>query len=311
MADPLSDVLNLLEARSVLSTGLAAGGDWCVRVAGYAGLKFNAMLRGSAWLMVEGIHEAVWLEQGDCFMLSGGAPFVLASNLDLPQLDAADVFADAADGMARIGVGDEVVIAGGKMTLVDASAALLTDVLPPLVHLSALTARARTVRWLLERFALEVGSEAPGSQAQATHAMHMIFIELIRLRLKSRDATPPGWLCAMADPRIGRALEAIHREPRRDWTLPELASEAHLSRSGFALRFKQTVGNSPLDYLLRWRMHLAARALQQQRVTVASVAEDMGYDSESAFGRAFKRVFGCSPRAYAPKRNALNDHAAD
>jgi len=297
MNDPLSDVLTLLDARSVVSTGLVAGGAWSVHVSAHDGLKFNAVVRGDAWLQLDG-EPPLRLHAGDCFMLSKGLPFTIASDLDLAPGSAAEVFADAVNGVARMGEGDAFYVVGGKMTLDAAVAPLLVDALPAVVHLPAGAARAQTVQWLLARLVAELEQQAPGGALQARQLMQMMFIELMREHLAAAGPSAKGWLGAMADASLRRALQAMHASPARPWTLPELADCAHMSRSGFAARFKDIVGVPPLDYLIRWRMHLASQALRNGRATVAEAATAAGYSSESAFGNAFKRVLGQPPRRY-------------
>ncbi|TFW21676.1 AraC family transcriptional regulator [Duganella callida] len=297
MADPLSDVLNLLNARSVISTALVAGAPWSVRVGGYEGLKFNAILRGDAWLQVEG-EPPLHLRQGDCFLLAKGRPFVVASDLALPPREAREVFANAVDHVAHYGNGDACHIQGGKMTLDAAVAPLLVDALPALIHLPAAAPRAQTVHWLLARLSAEIAQQEAGNEVQARQLMQMMFIELMREYLAAPGGVAQGWLGAMADAGLRRALQAMHEQPGRGWTLPELAERAHMSRSGFAARFKTAVGIPPLDYLIRWRMHLASQALRDGGASVAEVAASVGYSSESAFGNAFKRVLGQPPKRY-------------
>lgn len=297
MNDPLSDVLTLLDARSVVSTGLVAGGAWAVHVPGHEGLKFNAVVRGEAWLALDG-QPPMRLREGDCFMLSKGAPFTMASDLDLPPDAAAEVFAGAIGGVARMGEGDAFYVVGGKMTLDAAVAPLLIDALPAVVVLPAGAARAQTVQWLLTRLVAELEQQAPGGVVQARQLMQMMFVELMREHLAAAGPSAKGWLGAMADAALRRALQAMHASPSRPWTLPELADCAHMSRSGFAARFKEVVGVPPLDYLIRWRMHLASQTLRGGHASVAEVAAAAGYSSESAFGNAFKRVLGQPPRRY-------------
>jgi transcriptional regulator GlxA family with amidase domain len=153
------------------------------------------------------------------------------------------------------------------------------------------------LHWLLARLASELNQREAGSEAQARQLMQMMFIELMREYLVS-DQRKKGWLSALADPGIRRALQAMHAEPARAWGLQELADSALMSRSAFAARFKSVVGVPPLDYLIRWRMHLASQALRGGTVSVAEVAESVGYSSESAFGNAFKRVLGHPPKRY-------------
>lgn len=260
MNDPLTNLLPMLHARSNLSTGMRAGGDWSVRVAPYAGQKFNAMVQGGAWLQVDG-EEPVQLREGDCFLLAGGHGFTIASDLALTPQPAAHVFASAADGVAHIGAGNEVEIVAGRMTLAPALAPFLAASLP------------------------------------AVTVVEMLFIELMRAAMEGQDAI--GWLGALAAPRLGRALRALHADPARTWTAADLAERAHMSRSGFAAAFKWSVGVAPLAYLTRWRLQQAGQALRQDGVTVARAAESAGFASESAFGHAFRRVYGCSPGRYA------------
>ncbi|MRW83667.1 helix-turn-helix domain-containing protein [Pseudoduganella sp. FT26W] len=298
MADPLSDVLNLLNARSMLSTALVAGAAWSVRVREFEGLKFNAVLRGDAWLQVDG-EAALHLREGDCFMLARGRSFVIASDLALTPREAAEVFAGAANGIAFYG--DRCHILGGKMVLDAAVAPLLVDALPAVIHLPAAAPRAQTMHWLLARLANEMAQQEAGGEVQARQLMQMMFIELMREHLASSGAKQ-GWFGALADAGLRRALQAMHAEPARAWSLPELAERAHMSRSGFAARFKAVVGVPPLDYLIRWRMHLASHALRNGAASVAEVAAAAGYASESAFGNAFKRVLGQPPKRYLASR---------
>ena len=298
MPDPLTDVLTLLDGRSVVSTGLRAGGEWSMRVATYEGLKFNAVIAGKAWLRMENGSPPVLLHAGDCFMLARGKPFVLATDLALAPRDAVEIFADAPNGVATYGAREDFHVVGGKMTLDTTMAALLVDALPDVIHLRAGSGRAGTVQWLLSQLVNEAGGTEPGSDAQARLAMQMLFIEMIRACLDATDRPRPGWLGALGDRRLGRALQAMHDDPVHPWRLAELAQRAGMSRSSFAARFKQAVGVSALGYLVRWRMHLACRALQRPGQSVARVAASFGYSSESAFGNAFKRVFGQAPRRY-------------
>jgi len=302
MHDPLSDVLHMLDARATLSTGLVAGGAWSVGVGRYEGLKFNALLQGEAWLRC-GDSAPLRLRSGDCFMLSGGAPFVVASDPALAPLDAGIVFAHSVDGVAQVGDGDAVRILGGRMRLDPLLAPLLTDALPPVVLLEAGTAQAETVQWLLRRLQLEASGAAPAGAVMQSHLAGMLFVELMRAAPLNGEGRA-GLLTALADPRIARALNALHRDPARAWTLPLLAAEAHMSRSNFAARFRQLAGVPPLDYLRRWRLHLAERALRTQGVSVAAAAALAGYGSDSAFGHAFRQAFGRSPRRHVGARRA-------
>lgn len=231
------------------------------------------------------------VKEGDCFLLTQGRGFTLASEPGIDGTSADEVFTDGA-GQARMGTGEEFSVLGGRMTLDPRTASLLTDALPPVMRVPAHSRAAASLRWLLQKVVAELGAGGIGSHAIATQAMHMMFVEMIRF---SSTGLPVGWVAALADPRVGPALRAIHDDPCAPWTLERLAALSHLSRSVFAARFRAQVGTSPLNYLTRWKMHLARRSLRRRGVSVAEIAERLGYSSESAFGHAYKRVFGESP----------------
>ena len=130
------------------------------------------------------------------------------------------------------------------------------------------------------------------------HLAHMLFVQVLRAYLASGEQLPVGWLGALADARIGLALNLMHRSPGRRWTLGDLTLATGMSRSAFSSRFKRLVGTGLLNYLLRWRMQLAAKELRKNTEPVSSIAYSVGYESESAFSNAFKRVMGKAPKRY-------------
>lgn len=300
LSDPLSDILDLVHAKSVVSVGLVTGGDWSIHTPGFEGLKFNAVVRGQAWLALEGDPDKIHLREGDCFILTHGGPFVMASDLALRPVEAATAFAGASPrtNIARYGEHEDFLVIGGKMTMDAADAPLLVDALPSVIHLPANSPGAETVRWLLKRLIAEFASPAPGAAMAAALLLQLMFVEGLRAQLSSGDPGATDWAGALGDTRIADAVHALHADPARAWTLPMLADVAGMSRSNFALRFKALVGVPPLDYLQRWRMRLARRSLRTGTATVASIGQGLGYESDSAFSGAFKRVSGLSPSQY-------------
>jgi AraC-like DNA-binding protein len=136
----------------------------------------------------------------------------------------------------------------------------------------------------------------PGSFLIVQQLVYMIFVQALRLHLDEGKGV--GWLFALSDRHAGAAITAIHREPARRWTVAEFAAEAGMSRSGFAARFRQLVGDGPIEYLTRWRMLVAGRSLSRGE-SIGAIARSLGYESESAFSTAFKRVTGSTPRHHA------------
>jgi AraC-like DNA-binding protein len=295
--DPVSDMLSLLSTRSALSARLEAGGDWALDFAGYAGIKFVALLEGACWLSLAG-NAPVQLAAGDCFLMTRGAPYRMGSGLAVTPRAASDVFARATDGIARVGQRVDAVAMGGRFDFDPSHASLLLDALPDIIHVDARSEAASVVRWVLARLANELAEPQPGAALMRDHLAHVLLLQMLRAHLATATRDTIGWLSALADPRIGRSLTRMHADPAARWTLESLARDAAMSRSAFALRFKSLVGSAPLDYLLRLRMLAAARLLRTRRTTIAAVAEELGYESDSAFGHAFKRVMGVSPGAY-------------
>jgi len=292
----LSDVFRLLDARSIYSGSFVTGGRWAVRFQPTPGVKFNALGRGSGWLAMAG-QEPVLLYAGDCFITCHGNAFVVASELDVPEIDAESLFANAL-GEVRYGEREDVQFIGGLVMLNEADASLLTESLPPLVVVRATTARALPIRWLLDQLIAEARMEEIGRSVMCNDLMRMMFVHALRAHLESDARPSEGWLAGMADRRLRAALRLIHEDPARSWPLTELASAAAMSRSAFAGHFKEATGFSPGDYAIRWRMRLAMKRLRTGGESSSAIGASLGYLSDSAFSAAFKKVVGVSPRAY-------------
>ncbi|MFB9791997.1 AraC family transcriptional regulator [Shinella granuli] len=293
MEDPLSQFLSLVEARAVISTGLAARGLWAMHVPPVRALKCNMIKRGECTVETRGKR---WrLTAGDCFLIGPELPFVIGTDLNRLPRHAAEVFAgprESSYAQLDAGAGPDFLCLSGRMDLTE-TARFLTDTLPPIIVVRSDSPVAGRLHWLVGRLEDELSSNAPGSTAMARQIMQMIFIELLRNLPEERTGS---WLAALSDPRIGAALRAIHDAPHRVWRLDELAGISHLSRSRFSARFRAAVGRAPMDYVLRWRMTLAQKALLQPDATIATIAAQFGYGSESAFIHAFRQATGLTPR---------------
>lgn len=297
--DPLSDVLSLLKPRSYMFGGFEAGGDWSIRFGPHDGIKCYAVVSGQSWLSVEGVPDAVPLTEGDCFVLPRGWPFRLASDLSLPPTDYRALFPTRPNGsIAALNGGGDFSIVGGHFTLGGEHAGVLLAMLPPIVHIRKETDRA-ALRWCMERMRLELREPQPGGFLIAQQLAYTMLVQALRLHLAEGLAGGVGWLFALADRQMAAAITAMHEEPAHRWTLASLAERAGMSRTSFTLKFKETVGASPMDYLTRWRMMVAGERLTHSGDPVSVIALSLGYESESAFSTAFKRVMGCSPRQYA------------
>ena len=297
--DPLSDVLSLLKPRSYMSGGWDVGGDWSIRFEKHEGVKVYALVSGQCWLVVDGVPDPIHVHAGDCFLLPRGWPFRLTSDLALPPTDFRQFFHQPLNGaVATINGGGACFGVGGHFAFSGKHADILLRILPPIVHIRKESDKA-TMRWSLRQMMHELRDPQPGSILVAEHLASMMLVQALRLNLAEGLRGGIGWLYALADPQMSAAINAMHAAPAHPWTLQKLAECAGMSRSTFALKFKQTVGDSPMEYLTRWRMLLAGDKLLHPGDSVASIAQSLGYDSESAFSTAFKRVMGSSPRQYS------------
>lgn len=282
--DPLSEVVASLRIRGVLRSRLEAGGEWALRFSGARHLKFGAVERGSCW-----VHGQE-LRTGDCYLLSSGTPYTLASHPDVPAEDGDARFHRAArDGVLRISAEPDVIFDGGALVFDEPDAKLLLSILPPLLRVHDDPACAATIALL----AREGEADRPGADLTREHLAQVLFVQMLR----AAPCTGPSWLNALADPQIGDALKLIHADPSRTWRVPELADAVHMSRSAFAARFKRLVGSAPAEYEQRWRLQRAAAALRRPGARVTVVARDHGYASHASFSKAYKAVIGEPPSA--------------
>jgi AraC-like DNA-binding protein len=148
----------------------------------------------------------------------------------------------------------------------------------------------------------EANQRRPGSEAVLGHLSELMFVDVVRRYLETLPSDRTGWLAALRDPFVGRAVTALHRSPAHQWSLESLAREVGLSRSALAERFTQLAGQPPMQYLANWRMQLAANQLLAGTDNVATIAERVGYESEAAFSRAFKKAVGMPPSEWRRRR---------
>jgi AraC-like DNA-binding protein len=302
--DPLSEILSLLKPNGYGFRGLDAGGDWALAFGASEGLKCFAVTTGTCWLSIEEMSEPVRLTDGDFALLPGVKAFRLSSSPVVAPIDAMQFFkAVPAGENAVLNGGGGCAGVGGGFGFEGLAAGLLLGVLPPVVHISAEADKA-TLRQSIERLMRELREPQPGSSLIAEHLAQALLIEALRLHMVDRSRHSRGWLFALADRQMLAAISAMHANPGHKWSLAGLGRIAGMSRSSFAVRFKDTVGEPAMDYLTRWRMLVAADQLANAGVSIAAVAPTVGYYSESAFGATFKRVIGQSPRHYA---RALRD----
>lgn len=296
--DPLSDVLSLLRPESYAFRRLDAGNPWAIRFEASEGLKCYAVQSGDCWLWVDGAPEPTRLAAGDFLMLPKATGFRLGSDRKIEAQDAETFFSSFPPGdLATLNEGGSCSGVGGYFGFSGLNPEQLLQVLPPIVHIRSEEDKVG-LRWLMERLMRELRQPLPGGALIAKHLAQTLLVEALRLYLDDQATARIGWLFALADRQMSAAIAAMHARPEFGWTLEALAREAGMSRSNFAARFKASVGEPAIEYLTRWRMMLAADRLSRTGVSISAIAPDLGYESNSAFCAAFKRVVGCSPRKF-------------
>jgi AraC-like DNA-binding protein len=315
--DALSELLRVVKLRGALFFDSDCSAPWCVHsppsaeLGRYLGapaghvIEFHLISEGRAYIRVGG--ETTPLAAGDVVMLPHGDPHHMGNGLAAEAVDAAPWLPPLLRGEVRqatFGGGGEVThFICGYLTCEAQLIAPLLAGLPRAVrvHLRS-DAYGASLEQMVRHALDQLAAGVPGSNAIVGRLAEMLFTEALRRYVAGLPSERSGWLAGAADASVGRALAALHRRPAHAWTLDELASAAGLSRSSLTERFARYLGQGPIAYLADWRLQLAAEALHTTSRSVLSIAGDVGYESEAAFNRAFKRRFALPPARYRKQR---------
>jgi AraC-like DNA-binding protein len=313
--DPLSDLLRVVRLDGAFFYAVEAAEPWIVESAPAKELRpqilptsehlisYHILTGGSCYVRLIG-EEPVELGAGDVIVFPHGDPNVMSSGRDLCAPGVTTTFPDRYPDTVVLGNGGPpaaTFVCGFLGCDRRPFNPLLTS-LPRLLHM-----RGMSTGWL-DGFARQVTREAqqgrPGAGGVLTRLAELMFIELLRRYLEELPPGQTGWLAGLRDEIVGRVLGSIHAEPARDWTLDELARRASSSRTSVAKRFTELVGQPPMQYLTQWRMQVAATLLTQSGSKLSAIGREVGYDSEAAFSRAFKKSTGVAPGAWRHLRRA-------
>lgn len=318
--DPLANVLNSVKLTGALFFVIDATSPWCVDVpeaAAYADIimpraqhiiSYHVVVEGTGLASVPGV-EPVAFQTGDIIVFPHADPYLMLSAPGVaPYWNTAETltfFAEMAAGRLPFviqeggGADPPARFVCGFLGCDARPFNPLLATLPKLMHVQrAANAQMDLLDRLVDLTMAEVQAQRAGGESVRLRLSELMFVEVVRGYLETLPAHQTGWLAGLRDPAIGRALGLLHEAPARAWTLDELAREAGLSRTVLADRFAHLVGQPPMQYLTQWRVQLAARLLGDGTSKVAAVAEQVGYASEAAFSRSFKKIAGVSPAAW-------------
>lgn len=294
--DPLADVIALLRPSAAISKPITGRGDWGVRYAAHGRPGFALILEGECWLALER-SKPLRLERGDFMLLPATPAFTLSRRPGAPCRTVEPSEQPVRHGEPE-GAPDFRML-GGSFHIDGVNAALLISMLPDLIHIRSSETATGRLSTLVALLVDECDAGRPGGNALVQRLLDIMLIEALRHDTPAAGGFQQGLLAGLRDPMIAKALAAVHREVRRRWTVAELALVAGMSRSAFALRFLDVVGCAPIEYLSRWRMAIAKEVLSRGDTPLDRLAEQIGYESASAFSTAFRRRFGCAPGAFA------------
>jgi AraC-like DNA-binding protein len=299
--DPLGSALHLLRMNGAFYCRTELSAPWGLGMPAMPGyLWFHAVLAGT--LRLETPDEpARTIAAGELALVPRGEGHTLRSDAGVDAPDVLSLEREAVSDRYEVlhhgGGGVATSLVCGAVRLEHPAARNLIRALPPSILVGTDAPGAEWIQSTLRLLAAEARHPRPGGEAVITRLADIIVIQAIRAWLETDPGARTGWLGAMRDPQIGRAIALVHDDPARDWTVAALAQELAMSRSAFAARFTELVGEPAMQYVTTWRMHLARAALQEGDATVAQLADRLGYRSEAAFARAFKRVIGAPPGA--------------
>jgi AraC-like DNA-binding protein len=305
--DPLGEALHFLRMSGTFYARSEFTAPWGLDLPPFErSMMFHVVTSGRCWLSVAGAEPRL-LQPGDFALVPHGEGHVLADQVgstptglfDMPR----ELVSERYEILRHGGGGASTTLLCGAVRFDHPAADRLIAVLPPLICIDAWTSpQSEWLQSTLRFVAAEARELRPGGETVITRLADVLVIQAIRAWIEHDPAARTGWLGALQDKQIGCAITLVHRDPSRPWSVASLAAEVAMSRSAFAARFTELVGETPMQYVTRWRMHTAVGTLREDGATLGEIAGRLGYRSEAAFSRAFKRCVGTSPGAIRVRR---------
>lgn len=303
--DPLSEVFGSLRIQDAVCMRVEATAPWGARYSGDVGLRirFALMVRGSAFVRFKSHRQMISVSNGDlCIFILNDEPFTFVDHPRSAVVDFSELRKLTRDGVIRFGGGGALTsLVSGSFGISKFGAPLISRILPRFLHLRLDQNRSRTFQSVLDILAEETAEPGMASSCLISCLYELLFVYAIRAYASGSAAPPNGWLAAISDKHLSKAIQAMHGDVERSWSVASLAREARMSRSAFALKFKTLLGQTPLEYLTQWRMYRASAMIRSNHTSFSEVASAVGYGSESSFSRVFRREMGVAPREYRRK----------
>jgi len=303
--DPLSEVFGTMRIQEARYRRVEATAPWGFRYSGDKGprIRFGLVIRGSALLRFKDQRRTISLSSGDLFIfILSDEPFTLLDHPRSAVIDYSELRKLEVDGVIHYGGGGPLTtLVSGSFGMSAFGAPLISTILPRYLHLRLEQNRSHAFQSVLDLLAAETAQPGIASSRLISCLYESLFVFAIRAYASSSAAPPKGWLAAMSDKHLSKAIQAMHSSLDRSWSVASLAREARMSRSAFALKFRTVLGQTPLEYLTRWRMYKAGAMIRSNNKSFAEVASAIGYGSESSFSRVFRREMGEAPREYRRK----------
>ncbi len=308
--DALSEVLKTFRLSSTLYCRTEVSAPWGVRFDKRSVAAFHAVRGGSCWVQMPHSRQRIALRAGDLVVFPQGDAHSISDAPDRPTVELLEILRQrgCAWGKAMVygGDGPMTTLLCGNFRLEQGELHPLLAMLPKVMLVRGEDGRA--AHWLeptLDMLERETSSQRPGSEAVLARMTDVLFVQTIRAHLDNEEAKHSGWLRGLTDARIAAVLAAIHTQPEKGWSLDALARVAAMSRSSLCERFRRLVGQSPHNYLTRWRLQVAATSLRERDQSIKELAGSLGFSDEMAFNRAFKRHLGVPPGLYRRRVLAL------
>ena len=295
----LLDFFPKLTLKQAVYTRVEARAPWGLDLIAYRHTKFGVVTEGSFYIDLKDDQDAVHLTRGSCYLLPRGDAFRIRDKVSTATVDFEEALKNLDGRILRHGNdGELTTVIGGRFIFADDIYPPVLDLLPSLIHFKVSDEELNALEATLKLLASETTSPSIGSALMVDRLAEIFFIQSLRAYVLADNLRNVGWLGAMAHAKLGTALRMMHSKNAHPWTISSLAEQAGMSRSVFAAKFKEKVGTSPMSYLTRCRINTAQQLLRNSSLSIEQVAVSVGYDSEAAFNKAFKRQLGVPPGRY-------------